>query len=362
MTTTAVDVVSGVSGLPIDAWDRLAGPENFFLSSGWLAVVEATSGAEIRYLLDGLLDAGLATAVATPPSPWLSGRPDTLLDRAVRERWPGSLALRAKLPDDLAAALLPGIVCGGRHLGRTRPLLAGDRGDEEARIGRLVHAAEELADRSAARSVSFLYVDERDLALRTVLTERGYDAFESGRYSWLPVPAGGLTEHVAGLSAHRARRIRAEIRQLAGAGVVSDIEPLSAGLIPRLAELEAQLLRKYGMDWSAAQSAAVLVSILEHLGAHALLSTVRIDRELVGFGLILRHHDQWYAHRAGFDYAAQGPLPLYFQALYYGPIDAAAAAGIRTIHYGTGSVEAKRARGCRSTGQFSYLRSMRGDR
>src|SRR5664279_1071748 len=112
MTTQVVEVVDRVSALPVDDWDTLAGPDDFFLSSRWLRVVEATSGAEIRYLLDGSLDGGLVTAVATRTSPWLSGRPDKLLDRAVREGWPGSVNLRATLPSDSAAALLPGLVCG----------------------------------------------------------------------------------------------------------------------------------------------------------------------------------------------------------------------------------------------------------
>lgn len=366
MTTHVVEVVDRVSALPADAWDALAGPGDFFLSSRWLEVVEATSGADLRFLLDvsldRSLDGGLATAVATRSAPWLSGRPDTLLERGVRERWPGSVGLRAALPGDIADALLPGTVCGGRHLGRTRPLLRSGAGDEHQRIDRLVGAVELLACESGTRSVSFLYVDEQDRALRDVLAEHGYGCYESGRYSWLPVPAGGLEEHLGTLSAHRTRRIRAELRQLTAAGVESTVEPLTAPMIPRLADLETQLLRKYGLDWSGAQSGAILARVLETMGDDALLSTARIDGELLGFALILRYHGHWYTHRAGFDYAAQGRLPLYFDVVYYRPIAAAAAAGVRTIHYGTGSAEAKRARGCRSTRQFSYLRRTQGER
>jgi predicted N-acyltransferase len=351
-----VEVVDRGTALPADAWDALAGAGDLFLSRRWLAVVTETSGAEVRVLLDGA--GGLVTAVATRTAPWLSGRPDTLLERGVREGWPGSAELRAALPDDLAAALLPGLVCGGRHLGRTRPLVPPGTGP--APIERLVRAAERLAADEGLRSVSFLYVDEHDDALRDVLTDRGYACHESGRYSWLPVPSGGLSEHLATLSAHRARRIRAECRRLAAAGVVSAVEPLTRRDVPELAELEAQLLRKYGMDWSPGHSRAILASVLEAMGEDALVSTARVGGRLVGFCLVLRHRGEWYAHRAGFDYAAQGRLPLYFDVVYYRPLEAAAAAGVPTIHYGTGSADAKRARGCLSTRQLSYLRRLGG--
>lgn len=352
-----------VSLVPVDTWDAtwgdLAGPEDFFLSGRWLAVVEATSGAEIHYLIeriDGVVNGVLATAVATRRSPWLSGRPDTLLERGVRDGWPRSVDLRATLPADLAAALLPATVCGGRHLGRTRPLLRPGSGDEHDRIDRLVGAAEHLARESGTRSVSFLYVDEGDWALREVLAARGYSCHESGRYSWLDVPVGGLTEYLGTLSGHRANRIRTERRQLAAAGVHSAVEPLTARVIPRLADLETQLLRKYDLDWSSGQSAEIFARVLDTMGSDALLSTASIDGELIGFGLVLCHQGHWYAHRAGFDYAARGGLPVYFEVIYYRLIETAAAAGIRTIHYGTGSAETKRARGCHSTRQFSYLR------
>lgn len=263
---TVTQTVEVVRGVPVHDWDALASPGDFFQSSRWLAVLEATSGARIRYLLDGSLDGGLVTAVATRSAPWLSGRPDTLLERGVRERWPGSSELRATLPADLAAALLPGMVCGGRHLGRTRPLLRPGPGEPHERIDRLVAAAERLACESGVRSISFLYVDEHDRALREVLARRGYRSHESGRYSWLPVPAGGLEEHLASLSAHRARRIRAERRQLAAAGVRSTVEPLTDQVIARLADLETQLLRKHGLNWSSAQSAAILARVLETMG------------------------------------------------------------------------------------------------
>jgi predicted N-acyltransferase len=341
-------------------WDALVGPDDLFLSTRWLRVVEATAGVGMGYLVAeagaGSLVGGLATALADSSVPWLSGRPDGLLERAVREQLPGAVEVRSGLPADLTGALLPGLVCGGRHLGRTRVLMSGNDAEHGADIEALVAAAERLGVEREARSVAFLYVDERDRVLREVLTRRGYRSHVSGWYSWLPVPSGGLDDHLDALSAHRSRRIRAERRRLSAAGVRTAVEPLERSLIPRLAVLETQLLTKYGLRWSADRSAAIFEQILDTFGADAVVSTARVGAELAGFGLLLRHHDQWYAHRAGFDYALQRGLPLYFDVIYYQPIDDAARLGISTIHYGTGSAEAKRSRGCLAVGQYAYLR------
>jgi uncharacterized protein len=359
-TAGTLRILDSADALSVIDWDTLAGPHDFFLSTRWLRVVEATAGVPVRYLIEedcGTVAGGLATALADRTVPWLSGRPDTLLDRCVREELPGAAELRRTLPADLGATLLPAMICGGRHLGRTRILTREDRADEDAdRIDRLLAAAERLGREEGARCLAFLYVDERDRALRAVLHRRGYASHRSGSYSWLPVPAGGLEAHLGAVSAHRARRIRAERRELRAAGVRCAIEPLTADLIPRLAELETALLTKYGLSWSAAQSVAILEQVLAVFGSEALVSLALLDGAVVGFGLLLRHRDHWYAHRAGFDYAAQGSLPLYFDVLYYQPIESAPVAGISTIHYGTGSVAAKRSRGCSTVDQYAYVR------
>jgi uncharacterized protein len=350
--------VDAAADVPDGAWDALLGPDDLFLSARWLRVVEGTAGVPVGYLLQDTtqgITGGLATAVAHESVPWLSGRPDTLLERCVREKLPGAAEVRGALPPDLTATLMPALVCGGRHLGRTRVLMRDDMADAAARLHDIVEAAERLGRERGARCAAFLYVDERDSALREVLGERGYVSHLSGYYSWLPVPPSGLAGYLDTLSAHRARRIRAERRHVKAAGVGTSIEPLSSGLIPRMAELETALLNKYGMAWSPEQSASIFGRILDVFGGDAVVSTARLGGALLGFGLLLRHGDQWYAHRAGFDYAARGSLPLYFEVLYYHPIEVAAAVGITTIHYGTGSAEAKRSRGCLAAEQFAYV-------
>ncbi|MFF4554324.1 GNAT family N-acetyltransferase [Streptomyces sp. NPDC001422] len=354
----ALGVVRRAAHLPRAAWDGLAGPDAAYLATRWLDVAEDTSGAAMRYLTltdgEGLAGA-LATAVADTNAPWLAGRPDTVLRLCAEEGRDGAGELAGDLPDDLADALLPGLVCGGRHLGRTT-LLSRDGHDGTAE--RLLGAAERLADEDGLRSVAFLHVDEHDTALRTLLARRGYRSFHSEDYHWLPVPSGGFAEYAARFSAHRRRRIGAERRAVRDAGVQIATAPLDAADIPRFAELETTLLGKYGMSaWTPARSAAILERALRACGPDALAATARLDGEIIGFALIVVHHDRWFAHRAGFDYAAQRGLPVYFELLYYHLVEAAARAGATVIHYGTGSGAAKTSRGCLGSRQYAYLRT-----
>jgi uncharacterized protein len=364
--TAGVQVLSRAAQLPAADWDALVGPDDVFLSSRWLRVAEATAGTEMNYLLsagpDGLsggLSGGLATVLATPSSPWLLGRPDTLLEFSARDGLAGAADCLSALPGSPAEALLPSVVCGGRHIGRTRALVRGGpdgagQDGESAEIDRLVGAAEQLAASRGARSTVFPYVDERDTALRKVLIQRGYASYATAMYSWLPVPAGGFDGYLAMLSGHRRPRVRADRRRVAAAGVQVRMEPLSTALLRPLAELETKLLTKYGGQWSPDQSEPIFGRILAELGDDAVVSTARADGSLCGFALFLRHRDRWVGHRGGFDYAAQGHLPLYFEVAFYHPIEMAPAAGVTEIHYGTGSTPTKHSRGCLSVGQHAF--------
>jgi predicted N-acyltransferase len=368
--SAGVQVVKNAAQVPAAAWDALVGPDDFYLSSRWLRVAEATAGTELNYLLSvdgpggadgpGRLTGGLATVLAQPSSPWLLGRPDTLLEFCARDGLAGAAECLAALPGSPADTLLPSVVCGERHIGRTRALVRGgqDGGGDAAEIDGLVAAAEQLASSRGARSTVFPYVDERDTTLREVLIRRGYVSYVSGVYSWLPVPADGIAGYLRRFSAHRSRRIRADRRRLASAGVEVRIEPLTPALLRPLAELETLLLTKYGGQWSPEQSESIFTRILAELGGEAIVWAARIDGDLCGFALLLQHTNRWQAHRAGFDYAAQGSLPIYFEVMFYYLVEAAAAAGITEIHYGTGSAEAKRSHGCRTTDQYAFQRIM----
>lgn len=352
--------VAAAADLPHAGWDELLGPEDFFQTPRWLRVQERNGGTTLDFLLQrrsGAPAAGLVTAWADESVPWLLARPDTLLAHASEAGLAGAAGCLSSVAGGDASSLLPSLVCGGRHLGRTRPLAApaARRDDLDA----VVAAAELLAEERGAGSVCFPHVDVRDTAVTELLAARGYRWHTSEHYSWLPVPPGGFDEFLAGMTQHRRRRVRLERRTLAAAGVEVHVEPLTPALVPRLGELDANLLHKYGNPGSPVQSAGLLSWIGEVMGEDALASVARMDGEIIGFGLVLRSsargEEQWFGHRAGFDYVAKGGLQLYYEVLYYRVLEAAAEAGATVLHAGVGSTEAKLARGCLASEQRSYL-------
>ncbi|MBQ1092088.1 GNAT family N-acetyltransferase [Streptomyces sp. B93] len=352
--------VPDAAALPGAGWGGLVGPEDFFQTPRWLAVQERNSGTTMDFLVRrraGRPVAALVTAWADDSVPWLLARPDAMLARAVADEEPEAAVRLADTAGGDPAALLPSLVCGGRHLGRTRPLAAPDA--LPADVAALVAEAERLAADRGAASVCFPHVDERDTGLVELLRERGYRSHPSAHYAWLPIPPGGWDQFLAEMSKHRRRRVRLERRALAEAGVDVRVEPLTADLVPRLGQLDCNLLRKYGNPASPEHSAGLIAFIAEVMGDDVMVSVARKDGAVVGFGMVLRSRsrgrEEWFGHRAGFDYDAQGKLPLYYDVLYYRVLEAAAAQGVTVLHAGIGSVEAKLARGCLASQEHSYL-------
>ncbi|WP_369248196.1 GNAT family N-acetyltransferase [Streptomyces sp. R41] len=356
-----VRAVADAAALPAAGWDDLLGAEDFFQTSRWLAVQERNSGTTMDFLVQHRDDkpvAGLVAAWADDSVPWLLARPDAMLSRALEDGGtPEAEAVLTEVAQGDPAALLPSLVCGGRHLGRTRAPARPDAlpSDVEA----LLERAEQLAAERGAASVCFPHVDVRDTGLVELLRGRGYRSHLSAHYAWLPIPPGGWDQFLEEMSKHRRRRVRLERRALAEAKVEVHLEPLTKALAPRLGELDCNLLRKYGNPASPEHSAGLLSWISEVMGDDAMVSVARKDGSIIGFGMVLRSRargeEQWFGHRAGFDYDAQGKLPLYYDVLYYRVLEAAAREGVSVLHAGIGSVEAKLARGCLASEEHSFL-------
>jgi hypothetical protein len=382
---TDIRVVSTAAAVPRE-WDDLAGPGECYPTRKFLRVSEATSGVLTRYLLseqDGHLNGGLATALALPTSPWLYGRTDTVLEFKAGEGMPGAAECLAALAGEQAVprtvgevtralaegsphapvtdALMPSLVCGGRHVSRVR-VLSRDAGEAgyagEAVVGGLVRHAEGVARELGARSVAFLYVGEHDTRVRHVLAGLGYLGCESGSYSDLLLPDGGLDGYRAMLPRKRRPVIAAERRKLAAAGVKIGIEPLSDGHIGLLADLESQLFTRHGGSWSPRQSAEVFEAVQAEFGRDAMVALAWMDGTPCGFALILQHGQDWSIHRVGLDYERIGDLPVYFEVAFNSVIEHAPSFGVRTVHYGLGATRAKQLRGCTVTRTVLYCKAL----
>ncbi|MFF4319123.1 GNAT family N-acetyltransferase [Streptomyces sp. NPDC001568] len=355
-----VSVHRGLTELGPGPWDELIGPRGFYAASPWLRHAEATAG-QAPYYFTASDARGRRTGVlpAYPldaDTPYVFCSPGRVLDALHR----GATGEGA----DWIAGLLPALACGGRNPAHTKagtdPSL--DREARRATLGAMAAAAEREAGDAGLESVSFLYVDEEDELLRGVLAERGYVALPGQTAYSLPVPEdGSFDSYLARFEQPRRMKIKREIRALAEAGITYRTQPLTADLVERLAPLELALYAKYGTPADAGAFSGVLHSIARRVGTAARVTTAHLDGHLTGFVLTFTHRGEMYARQTGFDYGAQGKLPLYFGLVYYELLRIALAEGLGQIHYSVGSDRAKLLRGCTPRRQIAYVKPRRAE-
>ncbi|MEJ8642519.1 GNAT family N-acetyltransferase [Streptomyces sp. MS1.HAVA.3] len=297
---------------------------------------------------------GPARLSVAPGTPFVFCSPSRVVDTVHRE------ATGQGAP--WAAELLPALACGGRNPSHTKAGLAGDLGPDAQHevLAELVGAAEEEALQAKLEAVSFLYVDEDDAPLRTVLEGRGYAALPGQTAYSLAVPEqGGFDAYLARFGTRRRGKLNRELRSLDEADLSYRTQPLTEQLIGELAPLELALYAKYGTPADAAAFKAVLRSIAANTASAARVTTAHVEGQLAGFALTFTHRGELYARQAGFDYAVQGKIPLYFGLVYYELLRLALREGISHIHYSTGSDRAKLSRGCTPRRQIAYIKARR---
>ena len=344
--------------LDVGAWDSIQSDVDVALSHAGIRLAEQTAGVEMRYIIavaeDGTWVGGLPVAVATSEARWVLGRPDALLERAVSNGEPGADEA-LELAGGAAASLLPTLLVGGRHMGNSTMLVAKDApaGTPE----RLLRAASDLADQFGVRSTSAAFVADSDERFGAVLRDAGYSPFGVNRYSSLALAPGGFGAWLGAFPKKKRWKIRDERRRIAEAGFRSRVVPLRDVDLGRLGRLETELLQKYGHVWKPEHSVETFERIASVLGSDAMVSVVERDFVTAGFVILLRRAGRWSARQVGFDYDMQGNLPLYFETLFYGPVEAATSMGIHRIDFGLGSEEAKVSRGCVAETQRTWVKA-----
>ncbi|MFJ8623610.1 GNAT family N-acetyltransferase [Kitasatospora sp. NPDC093550] len=344
-----------LAGVDTARWDALLGPRGFYTATPWLRHAQATAGAEPYYLTLDDQD-GPAAALAAYPleqdTPYVFCSPGRVTD-TIHRQVTGDGA-------PWTAELMPALACGGRNPSHTKAGLRGDLTDGRRRtaLRRLVRSAEERARRDGLRSVSFLYTDEDDTELRTVLAEEGYTALVGQSAYSLEVPAqGGFDGYLRRFDQRRRNKIKRELRALDEAGVRYRTSALTPELIERIAPLEMALYAKHGTPADPDAFLRVLHSIAANVGAAARVTTAEVDGRLAGFVLFFGHGGEFYARQAGFDYELKGRIPLYFGLVYYELLRVALSEGVTAIHYSTGSDTVKLSRGCTGRRQLAHLKA-----
>ncbi|WP_412743450.1 GNAT family N-acetyltransferase [Krasilnikovia sp. MM14-A1004] len=313
-----------LSDVPRNQWDEISAELGLYYSHRWLAMLEANPGARVRYLLVWRGDIVVA------------GMP---VQDVLNE------TLRNYRPDKHAA-----VTGGGRWL------LAGTRRAYSSGVA--VHSALTGAERREA--VQLVVDAARDYAASAgydgvvwmyATTSAAADLVRCGARAGLATAeaiirpaAAGLDAYLSAFSAHRGREMRREMRVFEGAGYEVSTSALS-GCWEEAGQLLLNIQRKYGHETTLQAEQASLRSQADALDDQSVVVCVRDEGRLVGFTLFYRWNSTLYARVAGFDYTAVRRAYEYFNVAYYRPVALMADLGLGELHLGTGSLDAKIARG-----------------
>jgi hypothetical protein len=316
-----------LGGLGDAAWDELAG-DRFYSSAFWLRVCDLEGGGVAGGVHGALSGGGHAAvpvlAVGDNPHP--------------NVRWADLLAARG-LPSPPSRGLLV-----GHRRGYLAHLLATPRADPveaAAVVLAAVRRARPPVPDAPARVALYLTTPDvqawRAAGVRAVPVALAADA-------QIEIPDGGRETWLRSLGPHRARRVRSEARRFERAGYRVEHRALGESYadVARLAFRTEQRHR------GASDPAPYLTGFRrqgEMAGARAeVLLCSTAEGRPVGCCLFYRHRGTVYLRAVGFDYEGLAGAFEYPTLAYYLP---AGLPGVRRLHAGIESPEAKALRGAR---------------
>lgn len=366
LSACTVQVYSDPMEIPRDWWESLSHPSPY-LGFDWLRARSATLHGKPRFV-----------GVAGPDGEAVLGVPAFLTDSSSHPGYdparflamddvpeedvaaePGGAEALARLRGRLGAlASRPSVVSGspGRMGGVSYagPLSARDR---RAALGLAADALERQAEAASAALVAWVYfIEDADRTADTVLRERGYTRVSVGADCHLPVTWDSFDGYLRDFSAKRRWSIQREVRAFTEAGVT--VERHGAEALDReLAGLELQWRQKYGRKADLEATVADYRELREHIGDAMTVFVARRQGQALGFVTFLQDGPVWWARFPGFDYSAGPDIYLYFNLLFYHPIQVAIREGISSISYSMGSYETKCSRGCSPRHLVAYVRT-----
>ncbi|WP_433683912.1 GNAT family N-acetyltransferase [Nocardia sp. CA-119907] len=322
-------------------WAMLAAATaDFAVSDRWLETMGPLLPGEPRWLVayvDGRPEVGLYTRLlkSAPAEP----RYDIAAILRGEIPSPGPRSPLPSAPDATSLypavlALQPGYTCIPAGPGATDPVV----------LGHTVQAVHAWAEQQGARSMSYLYVPERQQILHSTLEEVGAQPVQLYPTCVMPLDFGDIAGYLAQLSRERRRDLRRLLRRMEESGAQLREEDLGE-VRDAVLELRMGLLRKYNSAGDRAAQAATLDRMIRHYPPEdRVVTTVRQGDRIIGFSLSLRHGNTLRALWCGQRPEAYG---TYFVMLFYGLVAAALRRGCTSIDYGTLKWQEKVSFGCR---------------
>jgi hypothetical protein len=320
----------------IRGWDGLALVRSFYVSAEWLRFADTDRVARSRYL--GLTMGG--RLVAALSSHWATDEVDA-----------GYVAARTlELPPGAPPVDTGVLTLGGRRGFLSGPLVAPDidRSDAAEHLAQLIDHA--VGGRGLAWWWPYLSSADVDIAAAAggrLLGPACPGVHLIGADCVIDVVGTAIDDHVAVLPTRQRRtNFRREARRFTDSGLEIRRVDLTA-YWPHLGPLLAAVQQKYGHRQSADEMSTRLRRQGEHLAARAVVFACFDDDIIVGFALAYRWGDELALRVVGFDYDRLLGADEYAQLAVHAPLRYCYMHGLRRLHLGTASYEAKCRRGAR---------------
>jgi uncharacterized protein len=318
--------------------DAAAGPTN---GSG-RSVLAAVHAAVLRRPVPGEpYDLHGVVAGAGHPRPFTAA---ALAARAViAERWPDP---EQWLPNLLV--MYPGY----------ESFPVGPGAADPAVLDALVGAILDWAQSAGLRAVSFTFVRPELSALVGALSRHGFTPIPLTVDCELPVPGPTFEDYLATLSAKRRLEAGRELRRMRDAGVRL-VQPSAAEVFDDLVRLRCLLQHKYRGRADEAKERMKIRRLIDQVaGGEPRVFCAVAGRDVLSAGMFVTAGDAWTCVLTGSDAFDPRSRYGYFATVYYEPVRTAAAAGVRMLHYGQASWQAKLSRGCRPTPLTGWVRAL----
>jgi predicted N-acyltransferase len=346
-----IDVLSRISEVPREEWDRLI-TTNVFATHGWLKTVEATFLGDIHALYVLVRENGKVAGATVCYIFRKTGTVEDLDDLLLGRVKP--------LASWVGISFMPTMVCGtlwgyGDHLAVET---GADPKRRQVLMNKLLDVVEGEADRNRL-PLSLLFLPERDLELAAVLHRRGYSCSRHIPLALLDIRWPSFAEyakHLDGITRKGKKNLRNQMnRNRKGGTTISVLEEVGE-YAERLHELLAMNYRKYrntefcfGKDF--------FPELKRNLGRNAVLHVSRKAGLITGVAVELRHNGTSHILMVGVDHEKCGNDMTYFNVAYYAPIADAISAGVNRLCFGRGVYLLKMRRGCRTTDLFIWHKS-----
>jgi hypothetical protein len=323
----------------VPGWDQLASGRSFYVAADWLRYADTDRVARSRYL--GLSIGG--RLVAALSSHWAPGEIDA-----------DYVAARTLELGSAAPSIDNGVLTLGGRRGFLSGVLVAPGIDRSAAAGYLAellrHATVAASAQAAEWWWPYLISSDVDVVMAAGSRLRGTPrpgVHLIGADCVVDVVGTTVDDHVAALPTRQRRtNFRREEQRFIDSGL--EIRQVSMPEYwSRLGPLLAAVQQKYGYRQSAEELGARLRRQAEYLSSRAVVFACFDGDIIVGFALAYHWAGELALRAVGFDYARLPGADEYAQLAVHAPLRYCYQHGIRRLHLGTESYEAKCRRGAR---------------